>query len=62
MLHPKPGCVEDYTSETGRRLNEAVIDHNRRDKKSQLYKHPQERNCPCVPLNDFKIIGSNFQN
>ena len=46
MLHPKPGCVEDYTSETGRRLNEAVIDHNRRDKKSHLYKHPQNVTVP----------------
>ena len=59
---PKPGCVEDYTRETGRRLNERLIDHNRRDKKLHLYKHSQESNHPCVVLNDFKMIGSNFQN
>ena len=59
---PEPGCVEDYTGETGRRLNERVIDHNGRDKKSHLYKHSQESNHPCVALSDFKIIGSNFQN
>ena len=41
---PEPGCVEDYTGETGRRLNERVIDHNGRDKKSHLYKHSQESN------------------
>ena len=29
----EPGCVEDYTVETGKRLNKRVIDHNRRDKK-----------------------------
>ena len=33
---PEPGCVKDYTGETGRRLNETVIDHNGRDKKSHL--------------------------
>ena len=59
---PEPGCVEDYTGETGRRLNERVIDHNGRDKKSHLYKHSQESNYPCVALSDFKIIGCNFQN
>ena len=59
---PEPGCVEDYTGEAGRRLNERVIDQNGRDKKSYLYKHLQESNHPCVALSDFKIIGSNFQN
>ena len=25
---PKPGSVEDYTGETGRRLNQRIIDYN----------------------------------
>ena len=58
----EPGCVEDYIGETGRRLNERVIYHNGRYKKSHLYKHSQESNHPCVALSDFEIIGSNFQN
>ena len=58
----EPGCVEDCTGETGRRLNESMIDHNRRDEKSHLYKQSQESNHPCVALSDFKIIGSHFQN
>ena len=41
---PKPVFVEHYTGETGRGLNERVIDHNGRDKKSHLYKHSQESN------------------
>ena len=41
---PEPGCENDYTGETRRRLNERVIDHNERDKKSHLYKHSQESN------------------
>ena len=59
---PEPGCVEVYIGETARRLNERVIDHNGRDKKSHLYKHSQESNHLCVTLSEFKIIGSNFQN
>ena len=51
---PEPGCVEDFTGKTGRRLNERVIDHNGRDKKLHLYKHLQESNHPCVALGDFK--------
>ena len=59
---PEPGCVEDYTDETARRVNERVIDHNGRDKMSHLYKHSQESNHGYVALSDFKIIGNNFQN
>ena len=59
---PKQGCAKDYTGETSRRLNERVIDHNGRGKKSHLYKHSQESNHPCVALSDFKFIGSYFQN
>ena len=59
---PEPGFVDDYTDKTVRRLNEGVIDHNGRDKKSHLHKHLQESNHPCVALSDFKIIGSHFQN
>ena len=39
----KPGCVEDYTGETGTKLNERVIDCNWRDKKSHFYKHSQKK-------------------
>ena len=58
----EPGCADDYTGETGRRLNETVIDHNGRDKKSHLYKLSLESDHPCVVLSNFKIIGSHFQN
>ena len=58
----QPRCVDDNIGETGRGLNERVIDHNGRDKKSHPYKHSQESNQPCVALSDFKVIGSNFQN
>ena len=56
------GCVEDYTGETGRRLNVRVIDHNGRDKKSHLNKRSRKSNQPCDAMSDFKMIGSSFQN
>ena len=59
---PEPGWLEDYNGETGRRLNERVVDHNGSNKKSHLYKHLQESNHSCLSLSGFKIIGSNFQN
>ena len=46
---PEPGCV-DYTGGTGWEVNKKVIDHNRGDKKSHLYKHSQERNHLCIAL------------
>ena len=38
---PEPGCVEDYTGKTGRRLNERLTDHNGGDKMLYLHKHSQ---------------------
>ena len=57
----EPGCVENFGSETNRRLNKRVINSNGRDKRSHIYKHCQESNHPSVTLGDFKIIGTNFR-
>ena len=54
----RPSCVGDYTGETGRAINERLIDHNRKDKKSHFYKYSQKSNHLWVALSD---IGSNFQ-
>ena len=40
----RPNCVGDYTGETGRTINERLIDHNRKDKKSHFYKYSQKSN------------------
>ena len=58
---PEPGCIEDNTGETDRRLNERVIDHSGRDKKSHLYKHLQKSKHPWVAMSVFKIIGSKIK-
>ena len=41
-LVKKPHQHEDYTGETGGRLNERVIDHNRRDK-SHIFKSTHKK-------------------
>ena len=51
-----------YTGETGKRLNERVIETKRDNKKTHLHKRSLESNHPCVALSNFKIIGSNFLN
>ena len=35
---------EDYVGETNRRIEETIIDHNKRDKNSHLLKHSFEKN------------------
>ena len=55
-----PDCDEDHIGEIGRRVNERVIDHNRRDKNSHILKHSREKAHEHVWLKDFKILNSNY--
>ena len=41
---PDKTCNEDYVGETDSRIEERIIDHNKRDKNSHLLKHSRERN------------------
>ena len=52
---PDKTCNEDYVSETDRRMEERIMDHNKRDKNSHLLKHSQH-----VWENDFKVLGNNY--
>ena len=45
---PKAGCLEYYTGEIGRKLNERVIDHNERDKKSHLHSNRKKLIIPVL--------------
>ena len=51
-----------YIAETERRFEERIIDHNKRDKKSYIYKHGSENSHPHVWLNNFQIVGRNYGN
>ena len=50
---PQIDCNETYISKTERRSEERVIDHNKSDKKSHVYKHSSENSHPHVCLNNF---------
>ena len=41
-------CNEPYIGETERRFEERITDHNKRDKKSHIYKHCSEKSHPRV--------------
>ena len=41
---PDKTCNEDYVGETDRKIEERIMDHNKRDKNSHLLKHSREKN------------------
>ena len=55
-------CNESYIGETERRFEERIIDHNKLDKKSYLYKHSSENSHPRVWLDNFQIVDRNYGN
>ena len=57
---PEEQCNKNYIGETGRRINESIIDQAGRDSKSYVYKHCREAGHRSPDINDFKVIGSNF--
>ena len=57
---PNETCNEDSVGETDRRIEERIIDHNKRDKNSHLFKHSREKNHQHVWENDFKVFGNNY--
>ena len=45
-MSPQINCNEPYIGETERHFEERIIDHNKRDKKSHIYKHSSENGHP----------------
>ena len=54
-------CSEDYIGETDLRIKERIIDHNKRDKNSNILKHPREEGHCHVWDTDFKGLGNNYR-
>ena len=52
-------CSSTYIGETARRLEERVLDHNKRDKNSHVLKHSRERNHRDITINDIKVLSKN---
>ena len=59
---PEKTCSENYLGETARRINERVLEHASKDKKSHMLQHTLQSGYPSVLLNEFKILGKGFNN
>ena len=51
----------DYIGETDARIKEIIIDHNKRDKNSNIIKHSREEGHSYVQDKDFKGLGNNYR-
>ena len=59
---PNETCRENYISDSGCRISESIKDHNGRDLKSHILRHPVEFGHVNVSYEDFKLIAKNFYN
>lgn len=59
---PRINCNESYIGETKRCFRKSIIDHNKRDKKSQIYKHCSKNSHPHIWLDNFQIDDKNYGN
>ena len=57
---PDKTCNEDYVGKTDRRIEERIMDHNKRDKNFHLLKHSREKDHQHVWGNNFKVLGNNY--
>ena len=48
---PEKTCSENYLEETARRINETVLEHAGKDKKSYMLQHTLQSGHPPVSLN-----------
>ena len=58
---PNKTSNENYVGETDRRIEERIMDNNKRDKNSHLLKHSRERNRQHACENDVKVLGNNYR-
>ena len=59
---PEDSCSENYIGESGHWISKRIIDYNKRDQKSHVFKHSSEKCCQHFHTNSFKIIGNGFKN
>ena len=56
-----PECDESYVGETGRRLQDRVDEHSRKDSKSNILRHSYQENHKNVSRNNFQILGNGYK-
>ena len=57
---PDKICNKNCVNETDRRIEERIINHNKRDKNSHLLKHSRKKNRQDVWENHFKVLSNNY--
>ena len=57
---PGVNCNETYLGETARRLQDRVLDHAGKDRKSNIVKHSMDTGHPPVCIKDFQILTKGF--
>ena len=60
--YPKTDCNESYIGQKDMCFENCIIDHNKHDKKSYIYKHSGENSDPYVWLDNFQIVSKNYCN
>ena len=62
VKYPEKTCSENYLGKTARSINERVLEHAGKDKKSHMVQHNLQSGHPSVSLNEFEILGKGFNN
>ena len=57
---PGVNCNETHLGETARRLQEKVLEHAGKDRKSNMVKHSMDTDHPPVCMKDFQILKKGF--
>ena len=57
-----PDCDVSYIGESGRRLEERIMDHAGRDKYSHVLKHSLVKGHKEISLDNVTIISKNYKN
>ena len=58
---PSENCRDNYIGETDHRIEERIIDQNKRNKNLQLLRNIRGMEHHHIWHEDFKIIGSNYR-
>ena len=60
VKRPEKTCSENYLGERARRINESILEHAGKNKKSHMLQHTLQSGHTSVSLNEFKILRKDF--
>ena len=53
-------CSENYLGKTATKINERVLEHAGKDKKSHMLRNTSQSGHPSVLSNEFEVLGKGF--